>query len=62
MTWNIPSLGVGETTLRSLRLVVTDADGHQASASRLIRIRKVEEKPPSPMCQKTPWLQQCHGN
>jgi hypothetical protein len=62
MTWNIPSLGVGQTTLRNLTLVVTDADGKQASAWRQIRISKVAETPPSPMCEQRPWLEQCQDH
>jgi hypothetical protein len=62
MTWSIPSLGVGQTTLRNLTLVVTDADGNQASAWRQIRISKVAEKPPSPTCEQKPSLMQCPGN
>jgi hypothetical protein len=59
ITWNLPSLGVGQTTHRTVTLVVTDADGFQASAWRQISISKVAVKPTSPFCQNRPWLEEC---
>jgi hypothetical protein len=62
MTWDLPDGGNNQLFYRTLSMTVTDADGLQRSAGKLVRIKYVMDPTLPPICDLHPTHYECEDH